>query len=104
MTCMTVCPGSVVVIGVRQQGQEAGALDGAVQLALIVCLGAGQASRDDLAVLLDEIAQGVEILVVDLFHAGCREAAELAALEQRILLGKLALFLEIGRASCRESM
>src|SRR5690606_33524276 len=91
MTCMTLGPGSVVVVGVRQQGQEAGTLDRGVQLALIVCLRAGQASGDDLAVLLDEITQGVEILVVDLFNARCREAAELAALEQRILLGKPAL-------------
>src|SRR5690606_35246134 len=84
-------PGSVVVVGVRQQGQEAGALDGGVQLALIVCLGTGQASGDDLAVLLDEIAQSVEILVIDLFNASCREAAELATLEQGVLLRKPAL-------------
>src|SRR5690606_27537494 len=96
---MTVGPGSVVVIGVRQQGQEAGALDSGVQLALIVCLGTGQASGDDLAVLLDEITQSVEILVIDLVNAGRGEAAELAALEQRILLRKPAFlvltFLEV---------
>src|SRR5690606_36102260 len=84
-------PGSVVVVGVRQQGQEAGALDSGVQLALIVSLGTGQASGDDLAVLLDEIAQGVEILVIDLFYASCREAAELATLEQGVLLRKPTL-------------
>ena len=50
----------------------------------------GQASRHDLAVFLDEIAQRVDILVVDLFNVFSREAAELAALEKRILLVRTA--------------
>src|SRR3546814_1931429 len=70
---MTIGPGLVVVIGVRKQGQEAGTLDGGVQLALIVCLGTSQAGRNDLAVFLDEIAQSVEIFVIALVNIGRTE-------------------------------
>src|SRR5690606_2839642 len=63
------------------------------ELALVMGLGAGKASRNDLAIFLDEITQRVEIFVVDLFNAGGCEAAELATLGQRILLGELAFFL-----------
>jgi hypothetical protein len=38
----------------------------------------GQARRRDLAVLADEVAQGVDVLVVDLLDAGDGEAAESA--------------------------
>src|SRR5690606_21909557 len=99
MTCISVPPGSVVVVGVRQQGQEARALDGGAQLTRVVCLGAGQAGRDDLAVCLDEIAQGVQIFVVDLFDAGGGEAAELATLEQRVLLREFAFFFAFSEES-----
>src|SRR5690606_10327909 len=92
-------PRSVVVVGVRQQRQEARALDGGVELALVVRLGAGQPGRDDLAVFLDEIAQRVEILVVDLLDAGGGEAAELAALEQRVLLVEFAFLFAFSEES-----
>ena len=82
-----------MVVGVRQQGQEARTLDGGVQLTLVMCLGAGQAGRNDLAVFLDEIAQGIEIFVVNLLDTGSGEAAELATLEQRVLLVELTFFL-----------
>src|SRR5690606_28831570 len=87
---MTIGPGLVVVIGVRQQSQEAGALDGAVQLALVMCLGTCQAGRNDLAVFLDEITQCVEIFVINLVNIGSCKTAELAAFEQWILLRKFA--------------
>ena len=57
-----------------------------VELTLIVRLRTGQASRHDLAVFLNEVAQGIDILVVDLFDVFNRETAELLALEERILL------------------
>src|SRR5690606_4681664 len=91
--------GLFVVVGVGQQGQEARALDGRIELALEVSFGARQARRDDLAVFLDEITQSVEILVVDLLDARSREAAELAALEQRILLVELALLFAFSEVS-----
>src|ERR1051325_7620034 len=72
----------VVVVGVRQQRQEARALDRGGQLALVARLGAGDAARHDLAVLGDVVAQRVEILVVDLLYVFGREAAELAAAEE----------------------
>src|SRR3546814_7737926 len=87
---MTIGPGLVVVIGVRQQGQEAGTLDGGVQLALIVCLGTSQAGRNDLAVFLDEIAQSVEIFVIDLVNIGSCKTAEFATFEQWVLLREFA--------------
>src|SRR5690554_5195447 len=72
----------VVVVGVRDQGQVARALDRGGQLALVLRLGAGDPGRDDLAGLGDVLAQGVEILVVDLDHALGGELAELAAAEE----------------------
>src|SRR5690606_20133951 len=56
----------VVVVGVRDQREEACTLDRERQLALVARLGAGDAARHDLAVLGEVLAQGVEILVVDL--------------------------------------
>ena len=53
-------------------------------------LRAGQASRHDLAVFLDEVAQRLDILVVDLLNVFSREAAELLALEKGILLVRTA--------------
>src|SRR5690606_27577963 len=72
----------VVVVGVRDQCQETGALDRGGQLALVARLGAGHAARDDLAVLGQVLAQGVEILVIDLLDALGGELAELAAAEE----------------------
>src|SRR6187551_1779247 len=100
MTCMAGSSDAVLV-GVRQQGQEAGTLDGRVQLALVDRAGAGEAGRDDLAVFADEVTQRVDVLVVDLFDAGDGEAAEALALEQqrlRVALGALVFveFLERG--------
>ena len=77
-------------IGVRQQREVACALDRGVDLTLVMRLGAGQACRHDLAVFLDEILQGVDVFVVDLFNVCGGEAAEFLALEQRVLL--FALF------------
>src|SRR5690606_14305758 len=72
----------VVVVGVRDQGQVARALDRGRQLALVLRLGAGHAARHDLAGLGEVLAQGVEILVVDLLDALGGELAELAAAEK----------------------
>src|SRR6478736_4774598 len=72
----------VVVVGVRDQGQEARALDGGGELALVTRLGTGDAARHDLAGLGQVLAQGVEILVVDLLDALGGELAELAAAEK----------------------
>src|SRR6185295_10067783 len=80
-----------MLVGVGQHGQEARALDGGGQLALEERARAGQAGRRDLAVLADEVTQGVDVLVVDLGHAGDREAAETLAAEQQRLLVALGL-------------
>src|ERR1700716_1417670 len=56
-------------------------------------LGAGQSSRHDLAILLNEILERIDILVIHLLNMRCREAAEFFTLEQRILL--FALFFEL---------
>src|SRR5690606_30986536 len=72
----------VVVVGVRDQRQVAGALHRGGQLALVLGLGAGDPARHDLAGLGQVLAQGVEILVVDLLDALGRELAVLAAAEE----------------------
>src|SRR5512132_3058766 len=83
-----------VEIGVRQQREIARALDRRRELALVTRLRAGDARRHDLAVLLDEILQNVDVLVVDLLDAFGGEAAELLALEQSVpALALLAVLL-----------
>src|SRR5690242_16098319 len=91
MICMGRAPSDAMLIGVRQQREEAGALDRGRQLALVEGARAGQAGRRDLAVLADEIAQRVDILVVDRLDAGDGEAAETLAAEQQRLLVALGL-------------
>src|SRR3982751_4253488 len=82
MTCMAL-PSGPVRVAVRQHRKEAGPFDAIRQLALEERTRAGQARRRDLAVLADEIAQGVDVLVVDFLDAGHREAAEALAAEQQ---------------------
>ena len=72
----------VVIVGVRNQREEARALDGGRELALVLRLGAGDPARHDLAVLGEVLAQGVEILVIDLYHVLGGELAEFAAAEE----------------------
>src|SRR5690554_2744907 len=72
----------VVVVGVRDQGQVARALDRGGELALVARLGTGDPGRHDLAGLGDVLAQGVEILVIDLDDALGGELAVLAAAEE----------------------
>src|SRR6187549_1677695 len=84
MTCMA-SSSDLVLVAVRQHRQEASALDARRQLALEERARAGEARRRDLAVLVDEIAQGIDVLVIDLLDAGDREAAEALATEQQRL-------------------
>src|SRR3954468_3247727 len=84
MTCMASAS-DLVLVAVRQHRQKTGALDARRQLALEEGARAGQAGGRDLAVLVDEIAQGVDVLVVDFLDAGDREAAEALATEQKRL-------------------
>src|SRR3978361_1803952 len=75
----------LVLVAVRQHRQKTGALDARRQLALEEGARAGQAGGRDLAVLVDEVAQGVDVLVVDLLDAGDRKATEALATEQQRL-------------------
>src|SRR5881398_1889515 len=84
MTCMA-SSSDLVLVAVRQHRQEASALDARRQLALEERARAGQAGGRDLAVFTDEVAQRVDILVIDLLDAGDREAAEALATEQQRL-------------------
>src|SRR5207247_10157382 len=104
---ITCTPLSSMQVGVRQQRQEARALDRLGQLPLIAGRGAGDARRDDLAGLVDEVLQHLDVLVVDPLHLLGREAAELAAAEQRplpfvlLVLGELAFALAFTSARRR---
>src|SRR5690606_4127278 len=71
-----------VAVGVRQQGQVAGALDSDGQLTLVLGLGTGDTAGNDLAGFGDVGLQGVEILEVDLFHAFGGETAEFTTTEE----------------------
>ena len=72
-----------MLVAVRDQSQEARALDGSIELALVNRAGAGQTGRNDLAVFSDEVTQGVYIFVVDFFYTSDCEAAKTLALEQQ---------------------
>ena len=88
-----------MLVAVWQHGQEASALDSGVDLALENRAGAGQACGNDLAVFRDEVTQGVDVLVVDLFDACGGEAAKALALEQQglgVALGALVFVKRFG--------
>jgi len=68
-----------MLIGVGQQREEARALDGHRELALVEGLRAGDAARNDLACLGDVALERGEILVVDLLDAFGGEASKLLA-------------------------
>src|SRR5262245_24273787 len=68
---------------VRQQAEEAGALDGARELALLLGGHRRDAARHDLAALGDVTHQELGILVVDLRRVRTRERTGLAAAEKR---------------------
>jgi hypothetical protein len=90
-----------VLVAVRQHRQETGALDSGIQLALKNSAGSGQAGGDDFSVFRDEVTQGVDVFVVDLFHTGNREAAKPLALEKQrlgVALGAL-VFVELLESS-----
>src|SRR5262245_41756947 len=84
-----------VQVGVRQQREEARALDRVGQLALVAGGGPGDARRDDLAGLVHEILQRLDVLVVDPLHLLGGEAAELAPAEQRPLSAVLLVLREL---------
>ena len=66
-----------MLVGVRQQGEEACALDRNSELALIERLRARDAAGNDLARLSDVALQRGQIFIVDVLDALGREAAEL---------------------------
>src|SRR5467141_294408 len=104
---ITCTPLSSMQVGVRQQREEARALDRLGQLPLVAGRGGGDARRDDLSGLVDEVLQHLDVLVVDPLDFLGREAAELAAAEQRplpfilLVLGELPLALAFTSARRR---
>src|SRR5208282_879055 len=71
---------------IGQQCQKTRTLDRRVQLALVVRLGTGEPCGDDSAIVLNEIAQRLHVLVVDELDLLGGEATELPALEKGVLL------------------
>src|SRR5690606_11289820 len=69
--------------GIGQQGEEAGALDGPGQFALLLRRDGGDTGGDDLAALGDIALQQTHVLVVDGGRVLARERADLAAAEKR---------------------
>ena len=85
-------------------GQEAGALDGSVELALENGARASQAGWNDFAVFSNEVAQGVDVFVVDFFYACYCKAAETFALEQQGLGITLWAFVFVGFKACHDGL
>src|SRR5262249_39045680 len=75
--------GTALRYDVRQQAEEAGALDGLGQFALLLLGNGGDAGRDDLAALGNVARQQLDVLVVDARRIGARERAGLAAAVER---------------------
>src|SRR5258707_4953237 len=84
MISMCWLAGSVLV-GVREQGQEARTPDGELQLALIVSACTRDAARNDLAGLSDIALERRQILLVDLLDVVGREPAELLQAKKKCL-------------------
>ena len=85
---------NLVLVAVGQQSQKAGSLDGRVELALVDGPRTGEPRRNDLAILGNEITQGINILVIDFLNPSDGEAAKALALEQQglgVALGALVL-------------
>src|SRR5690349_20579913 len=82
-------------VGVRQQREEARPLDRIRQLPLVAGRRPGDARRDDLAGLVDEVLEDLDVLVVDPLDLLGGEAAELAAPEQRALRLVLLVLAEL---------
>src|SRR3954462_8474943 len=80
ITCMA---GSSMQIGVRNQRQETRALERFRELTLVAGGGAGDARRDDLAALVDEVLQHFDVLVVDPLDLSGGESSVRAAAEKR---------------------
>src|SRR5882672_4333645 len=96
MTCMgRISPSRSVQVGVGDQREEARALDRVRQLALIARRRPGDARRNDLAGLVDEVLEDLDVLVVDPLDLLGGEAAELAAAEQRPLAFVLLVLAEL---------
>ena len=74
-----------MLVAVRQHREEASALDGGIDLTLENRSRAGQASGDDFSVFSDKATQGVDVFLVNLFHASSSEAAKALGLEQQRL-------------------
>src|SRR6201991_1924736 len=68
---------------VRQETQEAGALDRLGEFALLLLADGGDARRHDLAALGNVALQETHVLVVDLGRVGAGERAGLAAAVER---------------------
>src|SRR5467141_2197687 len=104
ITCM---PLSSMQVGVRQQREEARALDRLGQLPLVAGRGGGDARRDDLAGLVDEVLEHFDVLVVDPLHLLGGRAIKHTTTEQRPLpfvlfvLGELAFALAFTSARRR---
>ena len=79
-------------VGVVDQGQEAGALDGDIELALILGLGASNAGGNDFAVFIDKFFQDADVFVIDLDNFFGRETAEFLAAE-KAAIGITCVFL-----------
>src|ERR1700732_4605319 len=93
----------LVLIGVRQQGQEACTPDGELQLALIVSTRTRDAARNDLAGLGDIALERRQILVVDLLDVIGRESAELFAAKKTCHVWSPSYRAPMGRSSSSPS-
>src|SRR5262245_20655321 len=74
--------GLLLLHGIGQQAEEAGALDGLGEGALLLGRHGGDAARHHLAALRDVALQQLHVLVVDLGRVGAGERAGLAAPEE----------------------
>src|ERR1044072_80040 len=77
------------VRGEREQRRDARALDRVLELALVQRAGSGDAARQDLPALRDELLQHLHVLVVDVLELLDAELADAPATIENLLLATL---------------
>ncbi len=78
---MIQSPKLFVLVGVRQQSQDACAFYGNIQLALVECLSSCHACRNDFTVFRDQVFQQINLFVIDFLDFFSRETAEFSTFE-----------------------
>lgn len=71
-----------MLVGIGKQPKKTGSLNGIRKLSLIIGFRSGNTARDNFPCFRNVIAQGIEILVINLFNVFCCKPAKSATSEK----------------------